>query len=294
MTRRGRLLGVVLVVAVAAVPSLAATPAGAKKKKGKKPAPVVRTAAGNAIGNGSVATATATCPSKTKAVGGGFVLSPPGPGLGFFGIVYESVKVGQKAWRASAQNFDGGAPDSLSITTQVICRKGAPSTTTATNTTPKPAVNQIGPTSLASCTGKASAQAPGFLTGLPVSGPAANLIITDSFLAAAKTANTTLISSASATNSLTTNAYCANGKVKQVAGQGSTVSTSLSTVESTATCTGKNKMLSGGFQQEGASTTPASYLVPLESQRTGAKTWRVRAVKIGSNPATLIGWGHCG
>ena len=60
-----------------------------------------------ASGNASTASATATCPGGIKAAGGGFD-APSSDGA--VPLVYESVKVGNKAWRASAQLLSRAIP----------------------------------------------------------------------------------------------------------------------------------------------------------------------------------------
>src|SRR4051794_7228160 len=97
------------VCAVLAVSAVAAQAALAKNSSHRGPhstgAVVEATATATASGDGSTASATATCPAGTKAAGGGFD-APSSSDV--VGIVYESVKVRQHAWRAPVQLLDPG------------------------------------------------------------------------------------------------------------------------------------------------------------------------------------------
>jgi hypothetical protein len=59
-------------------------------------------------------------PSEEKRAGGRFDAPSSGD---LVGLVYESVKVEQRAWRASVQLLDPGDPSALDLTTYVYCRK---------------------------------------------------------------------------------------------------------------------------------------------------------------------------
>lgn len=295
MTRKGRLTGLALVALLAAAPAAAAGTAAAKKRaKKKSPGIVVRSATATATGNGAIATATATCPKKTRALSGGFLLSPPVPG-GNVGLVYESQKLGQNAWRVSAQNLDSGAPESLTLAASVYCRKGAPKTSTITASGPKPAALQIGPAVAPTCTGKKNAMAGGMLTGAPVIGAVANEVTIESARTTAKTWQSNFLSGASGTDTLSGYAYCAKGKPPAAVSATSApnaVSTSTTTV--TASCSGKRKLVGGGFAEPTLSLlVPGGFFILLESQRTSATTWQVSGLKVSSAPATLSATAYC-
>ncbi len=294
MTRRGRALGIVLVLAMAGIPAVSATTAGAKKKK-KKPGVVTRSASATVTGPGAIAAATAVCPKKTKALSGGFLLSPPGPGTGNIGLVYESQKVGQNSWRVSAQNLDTGAPESLTLTAFVYCRKGAPSTSTVTVSNAKPATLQLGPAATPTCAGKLNAMSGGLLSGPPVVGSGAKEITIESARTTAKTWQSNWLSGTIATDTLAGYAYCAKGKLPSAVTTTSAPNTTSSTPTTvTATCTGKTKIVGGGFAEPTIDLTPpGGYFIVLESQRTSAKVWQVTGVKISTDPATLSATAYC-
>jgi hypothetical protein len=100
--------------------ALASTPALAKKKKRKSAAlgPVVTV---SAIGNstsaqGQVSTATATCPPRTVAMGGGFT-SPLTDTTTM--VVERSFRSSDTSWTVSGRNFAGTA----SVTGHAYCRR---------------------------------------------------------------------------------------------------------------------------------------------------------------------------
>src|SRR5204862_3826441 len=133
------------------------------------PGPVEESnASASATGNGSTATATATCPAGTKAAGGGFAAPSSGDSIA---LVYESVKVDKRAWRASAQLLNPSGSGSLNLTTYVYCRTHLPNTTTVSTTVPTSAQVQVGPTAEASCPSGQAAVGGGFDMPAPLIPP---------------------------------------------------------------------------------------------------------------------------
>lgn len=287
-------MGCIAVAALLVAAPIAAGPAAAKKKKKKPTAVVTRSATASVSGMGAIATATPLCPKKTRALSGGFLLSPPTAGFGNFGLVYESQKAGQNGWRVSAQNADPGPPQTLTLTAFAYCRKGAPSNKTVTVTAPKPANLQVGPAVAPTCAGKPGAMSGGFLTGPPLVGTAATSIVIDSARTTAKTWQSNIISGAAAADTIAGYAYCAEGKLPAAlttTSEPNTVASSITTV--TATCVGKRKVVGGGFGQPAANITTNGYFFLLGSQLTSAKDWQVTGFKIGSLPATLSATAYC-
>lgn len=269
----------------------------AKKKKGKakKPGPIVtRSASAGASGNGSVVTATATCPGKTKAISGGFSQTPVGPGTSYAGLVYESQKVGQKSWRVSSQVVDSGPPDSISLTTFVYCRKNVKGTSAASASVPKPAVLADGPSVAASCAGKKKAMGGGSFTSPPVTGPSsADSILTGSLPAGPLSWQSQVLSGAAGANTLTSVAYCAKGKAPTTVSTTGSVPPPNVAVTTTVSCSGKKRMIAGGFSQTPQGAPPTGYFLVHESVRNGDKTWSVSGVKVGPPAIAPIAAGYC-
>jgi hypothetical protein len=114
--RRGLIAGLSL-VAITGLMVAPAASAAEKKKKGAS----FKVVSASATSPGAVApgllTATALCPSKTKAVGGGFVSS--GPASDDLALQVESVRVRDTGWRTSGLPNDFG----VTVTSIVYCAK---------------------------------------------------------------------------------------------------------------------------------------------------------------------------
>ena len=111
--RRGLIAGLSL---VATTGLIVAPAAGAAKKS-----PSLKVRSATATSPGATApgllTATAVCPPKTKAVGGGWTFAGPAPDD--LGLVRESVRVGTTAWQVSANPNDFG----VTVTAIAYCAK---------------------------------------------------------------------------------------------------------------------------------------------------------------------------
>jgi hypothetical protein len=106
---------VALPLGAAAALLLAVPASGAKGGKGPREASAMATATGSY----NVATATARCPGKTKAVSGGYTTSLPSIANHWLNV-YESQRAGQSGWRVSGvENVPAPASDSL--TAYVYC-----------------------------------------------------------------------------------------------------------------------------------------------------------------------------
>lgn len=259
----------------------------------------VRTRTATASGQGSFVTATATCPGRSKAIDGGFLAPPVKAGGGALVVVFESRKVGARAWRASGQVVDLTTPaDRVSLTSYVYCRNKTPRTRVVAAVSSTPAIpNQFLPNSLATCAPRRKAVAGGFLTGpqLPVPPPGANFVnlAYESFRANPAAWSTSVVTGTGVPGTVTTFAYCA--KVRrapaQAAGRGkpSTSSQNQSTV--TARCA-RGATLSGGFSNLGAGLGPGVFY-PYESRRQGS-AWRVSGLSQGNGPITVVAHAYCG
>ena len=122
------------VTAIAAL-SLAAAPAQAQNAGDKpKPKPIgggklfTEAATATPVAQNQIASATAECPPKTKAVAGGWATTPPlvgSPPSAHYLIPYESQMVANDQWRVSAVQYQGNFD---SLTAYVYCqvRKALP------------------------------------------------------------------------------------------------------------------------------------------------------------------------
>src|SRR5262245_49153277 len=234
---------------------------------------ISRTASGTSAGNGALVGATATCPRKTRATGGGFSLPLTSGALAF---PYESQKVGQNAWRSFGQVVDMTAPlEPVTMTAYVYCRRGAPKTSTvrAPVDAPKTAHSHFGPGATATCPDNRRMLAGGWSNEPPLSGidvleilmvrtePAGNGWLTD-------------VLSGNGPSSVTSYAYCAKRKgtvvpVVVTAPVQGTVPPPQQLTTATSFCGGKRTMVAGGFSQTHVQGT--GYYQPFGMALSGNK-----------------------
>jgi hypothetical protein len=293
---RARLAPVVALLTIA----LVVPPAEAKPAPVKKPGPIrTRSKTTTASGHGAILSATATCPGKTKAISGGFLAPPIRAGGGALPVVYESLKAGPNAWRASAQLIDITSPpaEAASLTAFVYCRKNAPkSVPVAASLHAEPTPLIYGPSPTAACPAPLRAVAGGFTSGpqLPAP-PPANAFVTlpfESYRIAPGIWRTGAVSGTGVDGAVTTFAYCSKSRraPKEATARGipATASQAKSTVD--ARCA-KGKPISGGFSDQGAGIKTGAFY-PYESRRAG-RAWRVSALSQGTGPLTFIAHAYC-
>jgi hypothetical protein len=249
---------------------------------------------------GSIATATVSCPQTTRpdlgpwrAMSGGFnmTLGTPGytPGEGPFitpfgsGVVFESHRVGQRSWRASAQSLSGR----LDLGVAVYCQNSVPKLKSASTTVTTPATAQVGPAAVAHCR-SGRAVSGGFSTPPPFTATGAANTVIGSTPNGRKGWQAQVLSSQ--TSSVTSYVYCAERKApplgRSFAGEPSSVATLDHQVAFANTydpgCPRRGRFIpgGGGFSEEGA--TPSQYLIPTDShQQSTGGSWHITAVKVG-------------
>lgn len=258
----------------------------------------VRTRTDTVSGHGSFVSATATCPGRSKAISGGFLAPPVKSGGGALVVVFESRKVGPRAWRASGQVVDlSTAPDQVSLTSYAYCRQRAPRTRVFTAVRDTPAIpNQFVPSSLASCPPRLKAVGGGFQTGpqlaTPPSGAYYVNLVYESFRAGPASWSTSVVTGTGVPGTVTTFVYCAKARRAplETAGRGnpSTQSQTRSTV--TARCP-RSVPFSGGFSNLGAGLGPGVFY-PYESRRVG-DSWVASGLSQGKGPLTEVAHSYC-
>lgn len=297
-SQRGRIVLASALAASIALTGIAPSAADAKKKRALKPGPVFTESARTSVSaNEAIATAVAYCAPKERVVGGGFYETPPtGPSAtGAQGYVFESRRVGARAWQVSSQYFDAPPAEPFTLVAYAYCRSGVPPLseveTVGTALPPGNTYHVLTPT----CTGKRKAVSGGFRAAPPLSGPGVLGQVFDSYRAGPRSWlmrywNTPPLGGGP--NSFSAYAYCA--KVKHappdtvVAGPVSTMNRSAGTVS--APCSRKAGQVQGGFAQATTSLGD-SYFIVNQSQRFG-QNWFVSGQHSGSAPDNLFA--HCG
>jgi hypothetical protein len=242
------------------------------------------TASAQAVGDGSTASATATCPAGTKAAGGGFDASSYSDVVG---LVYESVKVHQHAWRASVQLLDPGDPSTLTLTTYAYCRAHFPATKSTARTVPTSGEVQIGPTASASCPHGEVALAGGFHMPPPLVAPTVTDLFFDSMRSGSSGWDARVVTGPAGPSSVTSEAYCSKAVPLPVEADGASAPNGLDSVESTATanCPAGLTPASGGFAQPDSAVV--SFFFVHSSRRVG-DSWQVSGLHTGSEPAVAL------
>jgi hypothetical protein len=288
MTRMLTAVFAVLVLSAAAVQAAPAkTSHGGPPSHGGPHGPgavVEASATAQATGDGSTATATATCPPGTKAAGGGFDAPSSSDGVG---LIYESVKIRQRAWRASVQLLDPGDPSTLTLTTYAYCRAHFPVTRSTAKTVPSTGQVQIGPTASASCPSGQIALAGGFHMPAPLVTPTVTDLFFDSLRSGDSGWDARVVTGPAGPSSVTSEAYCARRGTVPVEADGSSAPNGLDSVSSTATaaCPAGLSPAAGGFSQPDSAIV--SFFFVYSSRRVG-DTWQVSGLHTGSEPAVPL------
>ena len=279
---------VVATAAVAPVASAKPSPSGGPPPPG---AVAEASASSQVSGDGSTTTATATCPGGTKAAGGGFDAPSSGDAIG---LVYESVRVRQHAWRASAQLFDPGAPSTLTLTTYVYCRKHFPVTRTSASTVPTDGQLGLGPSASASCPAGDVALAGGFHMPAPLVDPTVTALYFDSLRDGVSGWDARVVTGPAGPSSFTSEAYCSDRVAAPAEAAGASAPNETDGTRSTvsAQCPAGLSAATGGFSQP--NSDPTSFFFVDSSRRVG-DSWQVSGLHVGSEPpATLQAAAYCG
>jgi len=241
-------------------------------------------ATAEATGDGSTATATATCPGGTKAAGGGFD-APSSAEV--TGLVYESVKVNQHAWRASVQLFDPGDPSTLTLTTYVYCRAHLPATKTSAETVPTSGELQIGPTATAGCPGDEIAMAGGFHMPPPLIAPTVTDLFFDSLRSGLSGWDARVVTGPAGPSTITSEAYCSRRDTppEEVRSVGDPVGLDSVTSTVAATCPPGLTPAAGGFAQP--DSVAISFFFVSSSRRLG-DSWQMSGLHSGGAPAVAL------
>jgi hypothetical protein len=288
MTRMLTALAAVLVLSAAAVQAATAKPSsqGGSQSHGAPHAGGIleASATAQASGDESTASATATCPPGSKAAGGGFDAPSSSEVVG---IVYESVKVHQHAWRASVQLLDPGDPTTLTLTTFVYCRAHFPATKSSAKTVPTDGQVQFGPTASAACPHGEVAVAGGFHMPPPLISPTVTDLFFDSLRSGDSGWDATVVTGPAGPSSVTSEAYCTKAMAPPVEVDGASSPNGRDSVDSTATatCPAGLSPATGGFSQPDSSL--ASFFFVHTSRLVG-DGWQVQGFHSGADPAVAL------
>jgi hypothetical protein len=289
---------------------VAAPAAEAKGKKKPKLTPVLtRTGSATTSADGQSASAVATCPKGTIALGGGFnaPFARSGNDIVDFNVVHESRRMGRRTWAVIAVRQDGEtAGPALSVTATVHCRnpllgkrrnvrKPKRLVVTAVPVTGQTGGNNVVLTATAACPPGLRLLGGGFRIS-----PAPVLTGVESFARPSQSTPTGSFSwQASATNigavgrATTSYAYCITRRVpiftratgELAGGDGIRPEATVNA----QVCPGKRQLVGGGFSHP---HTPSFRPIPSVSAAVGGE-WRATAWNPGTEPGTLSSTGIC-
>jgi hypothetical protein len=243
-----------------------------------------------ATGDGSTASATATCPQGTKAAGGGFDAPSSAEAIA---LVYESVKVGHTSWRASVQLFDPGEPNTVTLTTFVYCRAHFPNTKTSTDTVPTSGELQVGPTASARCPKDEAATAGGFHMPPPLGEVSVTDLFFDSLRSGGSEWDARVATGPAGPSTVTSEVYCSKAVAPptEVQAQSPPVAANGELGVATAACPAGTSAAAGGFAQPQSNVD--SFFFLYSSMRVG-DGWQVSGLHSGGDPAVaLTGASYC-
>ena len=281
---------VAVVLALAALAQAAAAKQGPHRASPSSAGVEVGVASAQATGDGSTASATASCPHGTKAAGGGFD-APSSADV--IALVYESVKVGHGSWRASVQLFDPGESNTVTLTTFVYCRAHFPNTRTSTDTVPTTGELQVGPTASAQCPPGESATAGGFHMPPPLGEVSVTDLFFDSLRSGPSAWDARVATGPAGPSTVTSEVYCSKAvpPPTEVQAQSPPVAVNAQPGVATATCPSGTSAAAGGFAQPQSNVD--SFFFLYSSMRVG-DGWQVSGLHSGGNPAVaLTGAGYC-
>jgi hypothetical protein len=279
----GRAIAAALAVGLLALGASAT--AHAKPRKGKKPFVVKERSTAVTVSGppGTVGTAEATCPGKTRAVSGGFHAGPASTANGL--LVHESARSGARSWRVSGAIV--GGPGSHFLIAYIYCARGI-----APLLAQEVGVVQVGPpavahgSEIARCPSKQFPVAGGFL-GPPATPTTAVLVTRNEYLGKRDWWSVTGgVSPEVGVRGFTTYAYCLPRRRAVQVGQAfAPGETSVTTT--TGNCPGP--LLGGGFD---AGTRDALPLV-TESRRVSRGQWQVSAFMLGTTGTYVTATAVC-
>lgn len=313
--------GLQLLALVALGALLLAPAADAKKKKPKKTPVIVRTATDSTTGHGQLATATASCPKGTIALGGG--LSSPalisGSSVNDLHLLYESRRSGPGGWVVSGVRFDmDSAGPALNLTASVQCRspklkpkKAAGKKAVSSGSKKKqrklsvsevaatsPLVpNDTAATAIATCPGKGRAISGGFSSSPPPTvTPGAFPIFLANRRSAANAWSASMSNNGPTQRSVTSYAYCASGATTSETIGSATLPASapgniVSASALTPACPKGRPLVAGGF--DNGTIGPTTALPFLTESLSAGTSWRASDFNQSTFPGAIGATGYC-
>ena len=309
------IIGASLLACLCLAPAAAladSSPANAAKKKAKR-SPKVLTEVAVATTVAEVnASAIATCPEKTRLVGGGFATQqvPAGGGLIDAHLVSESRRLSDREWIVTGLRIDNGAPGNpVDLSSYAQCRKlikkggkrgrkasaakkrGRRSNFKLSEESASITVSApfAAGTATARCPGRQRAVAGGFSMGLNTIGAFVNFgFPMESFRSATADWTATMLLFSPDPRTVTSYVYCAQVDAPERLGTAILPGTEGSVASALSEVCPRKRRLGGGGHRLQVPTPPLDFLpTPLES-RPDESGWRTTANQGTDGAATTI------
>jgi hypothetical protein len=284
--RPGRLLR--LLTLSAAILVIASAPADAARKPVK-----LRqvTATASAVGSFNVASATARCPARTKAVGGGYTTSVPSIPSHWLNV-YESRRLNDREWRVSGvEYFPAPATDTLAA--YVYCQTFTADIKAATASVQLPLVSHSFNSVLARCPSRHRVVSGGFLAPQPSSATASYVSRSTPVKQTGWVVDATNL--LAAPNVVSSWAYCAKVPKPRQLSEDIAVLGPAGSAKTVATpaCPRKTLPVGGGFATSIPVGGLAATALVYETKRAG-RSWSASASASGnSTSSTLVSTALC-
>jgi hypothetical protein len=266
------------------------------KQQQRRPATVVTRSTTIQLPPHQLLTATATCPAGMRATGGGFSGTPGGISPT---VVTESRRADSKSWIASGLRASPLATTTGTLTSFVLCRKGAPKVRVVAASTSLPAATGPGDhpraTVTATCSGKRRAISGGFSSEADAKEALAVLPEDSQRVAKGRGWSFTASHNNPVSRQLTSYAYCASARVGTRTGSVSMSGDLTTRSADTRPCTAGLLPMSGGFLTSAATLANGGDTVSVLASMPRGKGWSATGLHSGAkSTGKLQSFAYCG
>jgi hypothetical protein len=238
-------------------------------------------------------TATATCPGKSRIVSGGFQdLGHQESLTGPSDTAYSSLRVGRKAWRASADNFNLAVPGTLAVFAYCSKERSLKALKVRTASAIVP-LNGSG-VATARCPSGHKVVSGGFDFPGFTHEPGPGAFPFRSIKSGSRSWTVAADAGDNSGGTFVAYAYCRKGGegLKARSAQVGVPAAPPALAGATAQCKSDETVLSGGFDQIGFGVPGGQYSFTYESLKVAGRSWRAAAENFGG-PGTMRVYAYC-
>jgi hypothetical protein len=247
------------------------------------------TEASTTVESNTAGSVVAKCKRGTKPISGGFLDKAFNPGPGSRVHFYSSRKLGRK-WATAGWNYGGG---NATLSSYAYCDKGT--RVKARSAEADIPSSGLG-TAVASCKRRERVISGGFddpsfdMTQPP---DGSRVLAFASRKVGGRKWEVSGYNNASGSGTLTAYAYCAKGTRVKERSNSIEIDPAIDTDQVAASCTRRERALSGGFDAELDPTLPGPYILPYGSRKLGRRGWEVSGYSDGTEAGTVTAYVYC-